>query len=129
MTVHRKSESMTPAGKLALSCRDKAIDDPTEGQHGHAAAGHHRVVELAEIKALAQGLLRPGAQSVDLAVTHLVAAGLARPGAVAIHFTRDFIHGGTVGTGKPLDGLLASPALHVQAGIDHQPAGAKRDRL
>ena len=51
MTARRKSESMTLAGKLAVICRDEAIDDPPEGQHGHAAAGHHRVVELAEVEA------------------------------------------------------------------------------
>src|SRR5690349_16217120 len=108
---------------------DKPVDDPPQRQHGYAAAGHHRVVELAEVVFPAQRLLRVGAQPVDLAVSHLVAAGLAWPGTVPIHFARDLLDRGAIGAREPVDGLLTRPALDVQTGVDDQPAGTERNRL
>src|SRR5688572_3034792 len=82
----RESESMTSCIGL-----DEPVDAASQCQHRDTAARHQRVVELAEVEALAQRLLRLRAQPVDLAVSHFVSAGLAGPGAIAIHFARDFV--------------------------------------
>ena len=59
----------------------------------------------------------------------LVAAGLARPGAIAVDFGLDILERRSVGAGEPLDGVIARPALGVQAGVDDQAAAAIGDRL
>ena len=69
------------------------------------------------------------AQPVDLAMADLVAAGLARPGAIAVDLALDVAARRAVGGREPLDRMVAGPALGVEPGVDHQPAGAERNRL
>jgi hypothetical protein len=109
----------------ALRARDEFSEGARQCEHGHAATGHHGIVEAPEVETRAERNLGLGAQAIDLAVAHLVSAGLPGPGAVAVHFTADLLHARTIGTGEPVDGLLARPALGMQAGVDHQPAGAE----
>eukprot|EP00456_Euglypha_rotunda_P049875 TRINITY_DN40033_c0_g1_i1.p1 TRINITY_DN40033_c0_g1~~TRINITY_DN40033_c0_g1_i1.p1 ORF type:complete len:126 (+),score=3.62 TRINITY_DN40033_c0_g1_i1:198-575(+) len=59
----------------------------------------------------------------------LVTAGLTRPGAVAVHFTLHILYAGAVGGGEPVDGMVAGPALGVEAGVDDEAAAAIGDRL
>jgi hypothetical protein len=67
---------MVPSLSTAL---DERLDVSCQHDHRHVAAGHHGIVELAQIELRAQRLLSLGAQPIDLAVTDLVATRLAGP--------------------------------------------------
>ena len=58
-----------------------------------------------------------------------VAAGLAGPAAIAVDLARHFLGLGAVDVDEEADALLALPALGVEAGVHHQPAGAEGERL
>ncbi|GIX18842.1 MAG: hypothetical protein KatS3mg120_0518 [Erythrobacter sp.] len=77
----------------------------------------------------AQRALRPLALAHDLAVADLVAAGLPRPGAIAINLAGHLLGLGAIAFDKELPALFARPALGVQPGVHHQPAGAKGEAL
>src|SRR5262245_49302052 len=108
---------------------NERVDVASQDHHRHTAAHHHRIVELAEVELVAEGLLRLLAQTVDPAVTHFVTTRLARPRAVTIDLARDLVEARAIGAREPLDRLLTRPALRVQSGIDDQTTGAKRNRL
>src|SRR5438034_7784633 len=70
------------AGRPALSkgsarSRDELIDPPLEDRHRHRAAAQHRLVEAADLEAVAQGLPRSLAQLEEPPRAHPVRQGLA----------------------------------------------------
>ena len=70
-----------------------------------------------------------GRAGARFAVADLVRACLTGPAGIAIDFAGDFFRLRTVAFDKETACLFAGPAFVVQSGIDHQTAGAERQRL
>ena len=81
-------------------------------------------MEGADVKAGAEGGFGAVAELADFELPDLVSEGLTGPGDVAIHFVDD-IEFGLGGVGEEVvDGLLASPFLVMDAGVDDEANAA-----
>lgn len=93
-----------------------------EEVEGEDAIAEDDIVKFADVEPGAEKLLRFGTKAADFELADFVREALAGPGDVAIDFGDRFI-------GRMLleesDGLLASPAHGVHAGIDDETDGAE----
>ena len=82
------------------------------------------IVEAADVEFFAQRFFGARAEFLDFQFTHFVCQRLTGPDDVAVDFHDDVVLG-FAGVGlEIIDGLLATPAKRVQAGIHHQTDGA-----
>ena len=91
--------------------------------HRHAAFSQNGIMEGADIECVAKGFFSLMAQVQDFQFTDLVGRRLPRPAHIAGHFILDVQRreGGVfIETGL---GLLACPAIPVQARVGDEPAG------
>src|SRR5436190_1861924 len=107
--------SCAPGG-LFHGLRDPLLHHPHEHIQRHRARAQHDVVELLQRELRPQLALGLGAELEDLQHADLVRARLPRHDDVALHF---------LGWDAVVDRLLARPVLGVEAGVDHQAAGAE----
>src|SRR5262245_38003537 len=99
---------------------DPAIDFALEDLQRHRAVAQDLAVKITDVEAGAELGFGPAAQRPDAQIAHLVAERLARPGDVALDLGFDVRGRERRVRDHVLDRLLASPALGVQAGVDHQ---------
>ena len=142
-TVHRipaAAESLSKtAGELHARCAfclnasrggpDVFVDVLGEHVERHVAAEHHGSLNAFRSNFASERRRRLLALPVDLAVAHLVAARLSRPRAIAIDLAGDFLGVRSVHVDEEPDGLLARPALGVDARVDDQAARPEGNRL
>ena len=100
---------------------DPVIDAPFEHRERQLAAGEYRVVERANIEAIAQGFLGPGTQLLDLDHTDFVGRRLAWQHDITPNFRLHARKRFSRVLHHEVDGFLLGPALAVQARVDDQP--------